>query len=99
MLKKILATTVIALSLTTSALASPGQPPAVKSWTILTIGPGQSEATTYGTFRTYSSCVSTLKSIVRSNPNLQEYDGTPIDDSFGAEPTLMCIPGTGAYVM
>ena len=98
MLKTALAVAVLSLGLVTSASASPGQPPAIKSWTILTIGPGQSEATTYGTFRTYSSCVNTLKSIVRSNPHLREYDGTPLEP-YDSEPMLVCVPGTGAFVM
>lgn len=98
MLKTMLATSVLSLGLIASAVAGPGQPPAIKSWTILTIIPGETATTTYGTFRTYSSCVSALKSIVASNPHLNEYDGTPID-SYDTEPTLMCVPGTGAFAM
>lgn len=97
MLKTALAA-VLSLGLVTSAIAGPGQPPAIKSWTILTIIPGEHVGTTYGTFRNYSSCVSTLKSIVRSNPHLREYDGTPVEP-YDTEPTLICVPGTGAFVM
>lgn len=97
MLKKILAASVLSLAMA-SAFAAPGQPPAIKSWTILTIIPGETLGTTYGTFRTYTSCVNTLKSIVTSNPYLREHDGTPVEP-YDAGPTLMCVPGTGAFVM
>lgn len=98
MLKTVLSTAILSLGLVTSVIAAPGQPPAIKSWTILTLYPGEELGTTYGTFRTYSSCITSLKSIVRSNPHLREYDGTPLEP-YDSEPMLMCVPGTGAFVM
>jgi len=100
MLKAMLATAVLSLGLVTSAVAGPGQPPAAR-WTIMTIVGGMSGSlmTTYGTYRTQSACLSSLKSIVARNPFLRESDGiTPID-WYDTTPTLMCITGTGGLVM
>lgn len=98
MIKKILVTAVLGLGLASSAIAAPGQPPAIKSWTIITMIPGVETVTFYGTFRTYSACVSTLKSIVESNPYLNEYSGTPASNTDDG-PTLACVPGTGPFTM
>lgn len=98
MFKKILATTIFALALATPAIAAPGQPPAPKSWTIITMIPGVETVTFYGTFRTYSACVSTLKSIVQSNPYLNEFSGTPASNTDNG-PTLACVPGTGPFTL
>ena len=100
MLKTMLATAVLSLSLVTSAIAGPGQPPAMR-WKIMTIVGGMSGSlmTTYGTYRTQSACVSSLKSIVARNPFLRESDGVTPVDWFDTTPTLLCIPGTGGLVM
>lgn len=101
MFKKILATTILGLGLASSAIAAPGQPPAIKSWTIITMIPNPGSemiVTYYGTFRTYSACVSSLKSIVQSNPYLNEFDGTPASNTDDG-PTLACVPGTGPFTM
>lgn len=100
MLKTMLAAAALSLSLVTSAVAGPGQPPAIKSWTILSIaswGP-QTVMSTYGTYRTQSACVSALKSIVAKNPYLNEYNGVPIGE-YDVGATVMCVPGTGGSVM
>jgi hypothetical protein len=100
MLKTVLAAAVIALSLTTSALAGPGQPPAPK-WTIMTVIGGMSGSlmTTYGTYNSRSACLSSLKSIVTRNPYLRESDGVTPINWYDTTPTVMCITGVGGVVM
>lgn len=98
MLKKFLASIILS-TVTATAIATPGQPPA-KKWTILSIASfgNNSVVSTYGTYNTQSQCIAAMKSIIAKNPYITESNGLPLPE-YDMGVTVSCVPGTGGSVM